>query len=142
MREAISHYSAKITLKSAKNVVFSIFCKPIRGTVAPPASWLRYSLCLVVLSKLRLLKILKLVNYKTSEDYFVFYSFICIRNCYSQTSKPDYSSKLLFTDLKATWPPDLKASGGWEGRPQTPVCDTFELHQLTQHVSQVGHCTF
>ena len=34
-------------------------------------------------------------------------------------------------------PQTPKASGGWRIRPQTPVCDTFELHQLTQHDSKV-----
>ena len=29
--------------------------------------------------------------------------------------------------LKA-WLPEPKAAGGWGGRPQTPDCDTFEVH--------------
>ena len=35
-----------------------------------------------------------------------------------------------------------KASGGWGLRPQTPVCDTFELHQLSQHVPKVRYLQF
>ena len=36
----------------------------------------------------------------------------------------------------------LKASGRWGPRPQTPVCDTFELHWLSQNVSKVTYLHF
>ena len=39
-------------------------------------------------------------------------------------------------------PPDPQNLRGWVPCPQTPVCDTFELHQLSQHVSKVGYLRF
>ena len=39
-------------------------------------------------------------------------------------------------------PPDSKASGGRGLRPQTPVCDTFERHKLSQNVSKVRYLLF
>ena len=35
-----------------------------------------------------------------------------------------------------------KASGGWGPRPQNPVCDTFEKHELSQHVPKVRYLQF
>ena len=37
-------------------------------------------------------------------------------------------------------PPKPPADGG--PHPQTPVCDTFELHQLSQHASKVKYLRF
>ena len=39
-------------------------------------------------------------------------------------------------------PQTPKASGGWGPPPQTPVYDTFELHQLSQHASKVKYLRF
>ena len=39
-------------------------------------------------------------------------------------------------------PQTPKASGEWGLRPQPPVCDTFELHKLSQHVSKIGYLHF
>ena len=39
-------------------------------------------------------------------------------------------------------PQTPKASGGWEPHPQTPVCDMFELHWLSQNVSKVMYLHF
>ena len=39
-------------------------------------------------------------------------------------------------------PKTPRASGGGELRTKTVVCDAFELHQLTRHVSQVRHFHF
>ena len=39
-------------------------------------------------------------------------------------------------------PQTPKSSGGWGPRPKTPVCDTLELHKLSQHVSKVRYLHF
>ena len=41
-----------------------------------------------------------------------------------------------------TYKKSPKASGEWGLRHQTPVCDTFELHKLSQHVSKIGYLHF
>ena len=35
-----------------------------------------------------------------------------------------------------------KSPNGWGPRPQTPICDTFVLHKLSQLVTKVGYLHF
>ena len=39
-------------------------------------------------------------------------------------------------------PPDPQSLRRRGPRPQTPVCDTFEIHKLSQHVSKVTYLHF